>query len=114
MTSNQIAALENGNARLQQQATPAEENLQRIRSELRALQLMVQHFGRAVSGPTMVVRTDVPGLRESIIGETQERGIELAIRGESESDEEGPEEPSDQDSDWYPGGDEDETYGDRA
>ena len=55
---------------------------------------------------------DVPGLGERIVREAQERGIELSIRGES--DEEGPEEPSDQDSDWYPGSDDDEAYGDRA
>ena len=109
---NRLDMLENGNARLQEQAALAEENLQRVRSELQALRLMVQHLGRAASGPTMVVQTDVPGLCERIIREAQERGIELSIRGEF--DEEGPEEPSDQDSDWYPGRDEDETYGDRA
>ena len=73
---------------------------------------MVEHLGRAARGPTMVVQTDVLGLCERIIREAQERGIELSIR--RDSDEEGPEEPSDQDSDWYPGRDEDETYGDRA
>ena len=91
-----LDTLESGNARLQKQSL-AEENLQRVRSELHALRLMVQHLGRETSGPAMVVQTDVPGLRERIIREAQERGIGLSVRGES--DEEGPEEPSDQVSD---------------
>lgn len=70
---------------------------------------MVQHLGRETSGPPMV---EAPGLAERIVPEAQERGIELSIRGES--DEEGPEEQSDQHSDWYPGSDDDEAYGNRA
>ena len=73
---------------------------------------MVQRLGQETGGPTMVAQKNMPGLRERIIREAQERGIEFSIRGES--DEEGPEEPSDQDSDWYPGRDENEGYGDRA
>ena len=107
---NQIGhILESGNARLQEQAALAEENPQRVRSELHALRLLVQRLGQETSEPTMVAQTNMPGLRERIIREAQGRGIEFSIRGES--DEEGPEEPSDQDSDWYPGRDEDEGYG---
>ena len=107
-----LEILESGNARLQEQAALAEENPQRVRSELHALRLMVQRLGQETSGPTMVAQTNMPGLRERIIREAQERGIEFSIRGEL--DEEGPEEPSYQDSDWYPGRDEDEGYEDRA
>ena len=56
----------------------------------------------------MVVQTDVPGLRESIIRQAQERGIELSVQEEPE---EGISEPSDHGSDWDR---EEEAFGDNA
>ena len=96
-----LDAVENGTARLQEQAASTEEEMQRLRSGLQEFRLMVQYLGREASRPTVVVQTDAPGLRETIVRETQERGIEFSIRGES--DEEGPQESTDQDSDGYPG-----------
>ena len=59
----------------------------------------------------MVVQTDVPGLRESITPQGQERGIELSVDEGSEGE---IHEPSDRGSDWYPGMEEDEAFGDHA
>eukprot|EP00435_Cladocopium_sp_Y103_P067219 s1389_g29.t1 len=98
----------NGEASLRLQAGSSKEDFQRLRSEVRALQRVVQRLVAASQGPVMVVQTNVPGLGEDIIRQAQERGIELSVRGDSERDE--PEEPSDQDSEWYPGRSEDEAY----
>ena len=56
----------------------------------------------------MVVQTDVPGLRENITRQAQERGIELSVQ---EGSEEEINEPSDQGSDWDP---EEKAFGDNA
>lgn len=56
----------------------------------------------------MVVQIDVPGLRENIIRQAQERRIELSVQ---EGSEEEINEPSDQGSNWDP---EEEAFGDNA
>ena len=100
--------LEARSARLQEQSAIAEEHLQQLRSEVRTLRVAIQRLTQENSGPVMVVQTDVPGLRESIIRQAQERGIELSVQEEPE---EGISEPSDQGSDWDR---EEEAFGDNA
>eukprot|EP00435_Cladocopium_sp_Y103_P061809 s441_g23.t1 len=111
-TEKQLIALENGQGSLESYAVSSEEDLERLKSKVRALERAVQRLASESQGPVMVVRTNIPGLREDIIRQTQERGIELSVRGDSERDEHEP--PSDHDSEWYPGRSEDEAFGDNA
>jgi len=103
--------LEAGNARLQEQSAIAEGHLQQLRSEVRTLHVAIQRLIRENPVPVMVVQTNAPGLRESIIRQAQERGIELSIQ---EGSEEEINERSDQGSDWYPEIDEEEAFGDNS
>ena len=100
--------LEAKNARLQEQSAIAEEHLQQLRSEVRTLRVAIQRLTRENPGSVMVVQIDVPGLRENIIRQTQERKIELS---DQEGSEEEINEPSDQSSNWDP---EEEAFGDNA
>ena len=100
--------LEARNARLQEQSAIAEEHLQQLRSEVRTLRVAIQRLTRENPGSVMVVQLDVPGLRENIIRQAQERRIE---RSDQERSEEEINEPSDQGSNWDP---EEEAFGDNA
>ena len=109
--ATRLDRLETGVALMRDRTSVAEGNLQRLRSEINALRAAIQRLERENPGPVMVVQTDVPGLRESIIRQAQERGIELSVH---EGSEEEIHEPSDRGSDWYPGMEEDEAFGDNA
>ena len=91
------------NARLQEQSGIAEEHLQQLWSEVCTLRVAIQRLTRENPGPVMVVQTDVPGLRESIIRQAQERGIELSVQENFEEEIQG--------SDWDP---EEEAFGDNT
>eukprot|EP00435_Cladocopium_sp_Y103_P065179 s658_g27.t1 len=109
-----LEALENGNVLLREQAASAEGTIRIMRSELEKLQETVQNYQMTEEdqGPVLVLQTNVPGLRENILQDAQERGIELSFRQGSEENEPG--EMSERGSDWYPGQTEDEEYGDNA
>ena len=78
--------LEARNARLQEQAAIAEEHLQQLRSEVRTLRVAIQRLTRENPGSVMVVQLDVPGLRENIIRQAQERRIERSDHAQIKKD----------------------------
>ena len=104
-----LDGLENGEATMREQASIAEANLQQLRSEIYTLRAAIRRLESP--GPVMVVQADVPGLRESIIRQAQERRIELSVHEGSEGE---IQEPSDRGSAWYRGMSEDEAFGDNA